>query len=98
MNAAEIWKIVKFIVENLIWLRPLIERKSMKGTQVLAMQTDLIKIYGSEIENIAQMLQHLSENDLMEILNRAKMQIDVDKISLSEFLTLQAVKKLLKLP
>lgn len=98
MNASEIWKIVKFIIENLIWLRPLIERKSMKGNQVLAMQTDLIKIYGSEIENIAKMLEHLTENDLITIVERAKMQIEVDKISLSEFLTLQAVKKLLKLP
>lgn len=98
MNASEIWKIVKFIIENLIWLRPLIENKTMKGTNMIAMQTDLIKIYGSEIENIAKMLEHLNENDLVQILNRAKMQIDVDKISLSEFLTLQAVKKLLKLP
>lgn len=98
MNAAEIWKIVKFIIENLIWLRPLIEKKTMKGNNMLAMQTDLIKIYGSEIESIAKMLEHLKESDLILILERAKMQIEVDKVSLSEFLTLQAVKKLLKLP
>jgi hypothetical protein len=97
MQIAEIWKIVRFIIENLIWLKPLIENKMTKDKELIMFSPDLVKIYGYEIESIAKMLEHLSENELREILTRAAERIKTEKITLSEFLTLQAVKKLLKL-
>jgi hypothetical protein len=98
MSAAEIWKIVKFIIENLIWLRPLIENKTMKSKEIIMYNTDLIKVYGYEIESIAKMLEGLPEKELLKALEEAKKRWKIGKITLTEFLILQAIKKLLKLP
>jgi hypothetical protein len=68
----------------------------MKADEKKAYLGDIPTMYSKDIEAVAEMLKHNSEESLEKIYNTSKERIETGKFEVSQKIVFEAVKKLLK--